>query len=224
MTRAFVLALFTATVAFAPASAKASPGRQDKPKVELPAPDADGWISLFNGKDLTGWDGNKDIWRVVDGYIQGKIDKIGYNTFLVYGVPFSDFVLEAKFILPKGGNSGIQYRSKVIDPAKFVVGGYQADIGAGYWGILYEERGSRGVMVKPVKEVEKTIKFDDWNTFVVTANGSKLKHEVNGIVSVDFDDTDEKKRAAEGVIALQYHAPGNFEIKFKDIRIKPIKK
>ena len=47
---------------------------------------------------------------------------------------------------------------------------------------------------------------------------------LNGVVSVDFDDTDEKKRASEGVIALQYHAPGNFEIRFKDIRIKPIKK
>ncbi|RPH41038.1 MAG: DUF1080 domain-containing protein [Planctomycetota bacterium] len=223
MTRAFVLALFTVitTVAFA-ASTPLGTG-QDKPKVELPAPDADGWISLFNGKDLTGWEGNMDIWRVVDGYIQGKIDKIGYNTFLVYGVPFSDFVLEAKFILPKGGNSGIQYRSKVKDQAKFIVGGYQADIGGGYWGILYEEQG-RGILVKPVKDVEKTIKFDDWNTFVVTANGSKVKHEVNGVVSVDFDDTDEKKRAAEGVIALQYHAPGNFEIRFKDIRIKPIKK
>jgi hypothetical protein len=215
MTRAFAFVVLAAVASVASA--------QDKPKVELPAPDAEGWISLFNGKDLAGWDGNKEIWRVVDGYIQGKIDKIGYNTFLVYGVPFSDFVLEAKFQLPKGGNSGIQYRSKVTDPAKFVVGGYQADIGAGYWGILYEERG-RGILVKPVKEVEKTIKFDDWNTFVVTANGTKVKHEVNGVVTVDFDDTDEKKRAAEGVIALQYHSPGNFEIKYKDIRIKPAKK
>ena len=198
-------------------------GAQDKPKVELPKADADGWISLFNGKDLTGWEGDMNIWRVVDGVLQGRIDKIGYNTFLVYGHPFSDFVLEAKFILPKGGNSGIQYRSKVMDAAKFVVGGYQADIGAGYWGILYEERG-RGILVKPVKEVEKTIKFDDWNSYVITANGSKVKHEVNGVVTVDFDDTDEKKRSADGILALQYHAPGNFEIKYKDIRIKPIKK
>ncbi|HEX7899071.1 MAG TPA: DUF1080 domain-containing protein [Planctomycetota bacterium] len=192
-------------------------------KAPLPAPDADGWISLFNGKDLTGWQGDPTIWRVVDGYIQGKVDKIGYNTFLVHDHAFSNFVLEAKFILPKGGNSGIQYRSKVTDPAKWVVGGYQADIGGGYWGILYEERG-RGILVKPVAEVVPTIKMDEWNTFVITADGSKLKQVVNGVTTVDWDDTDEKKRAAEGVLALQYHAPGNFEIKFKDIRIKPIKK
>jgi len=189
----------------------------------LPAPDADGWISLFNGKDLSGWKGNTDIWRVVDGYIQGKIDKIGYNTFLVSDHKFPDFVLEAKFILPKGGNSGIQYRSAVTDPAKFVVGGYQADIGGGYWGILYEERG-RGILVKPVKEVEATIKADDWNQYVITAQGTKVKHVVNGVTTVDFDDMDEKKRAADGVLALQYHAPGNFEIRFKDLRIKLLKK
>jgi hypothetical protein len=192
-------------------------------KAPLPAPDADGWISLFNGKDLTGWKGDPNIWRVVDGYIQGKVDKIGYNTFLVHDHPVSDFTLEAKFILPKGGNSGIQYRSKVVDPAKWVVGGYQADIGGGYWGILYEEKG-RGILVKPVKEVVPTIKMDDWNTFVITAEGSKLKQVVNGVTTVDFDDADEKKRSMEGVLALQYHAPGNFEIRFKDIRIKPVKK
>lgn len=192
-------------------------------KAPLPAPDADGWIQLFNGKDLSGWSGDPNIWRVVDGYIQGKVDKIGYNTFLVYDHPFSDFELEAKFILPKGGNSGIQYRSKVTDPAKWVVGGYQADIGGGYWGILYEERG-RGILVKPVKEVEKTIKFDDWNTFTVRAEGSKLKQVVNGVTTVELDDADEKKRSLEGILALQYHAPGNFEIRFKDLRIKPLKK
>ena len=74
---------------------------QDKPQVELPKPDADGWISLFNGKDLTGWEGNPAIWRVVDGYISGKIEKVGGNTFLIYNHSFSDFVLEAKWILVK---------------------------------------------------------------------------------------------------------------------------
>jgi hypothetical protein len=193
---------------------------QDKPA--LPAPDADGWITLFNGKDLTGWEGDTNIWRVKDGYIQGMIDKIGYNTFLVYAHPFSDFILEAKFILPKSGNSGIQYRSTVMDPKKWVVGGYQADIGAGWFGALYEERG-RGVLIKADPEVAKLVKADDWNQYVIEAQGSKLKHTVNGKVSCEIDDKHEKAKA-EGIIALQYHAPGAFEIKFKDIRIKPLKK
>ena len=190
----------------------------------LPAPDAEGWITLFNGKDLAGWKGDAKIWSVVDGYISGKTDKIGYNTFLVTDHKFSDFVLEAKFWLVKTqGNSGIQYRSEVRDPAKFVVRGYQADIGNGWWGAIYEE-GGRGVLVKPTEDGKKAAKADDWNQYVITADGAKLKQEVNGVVTADFEDKDEAKRKAEGIIALQYHAPGNFEIRFKDIRIKLLKK
>jgi hypothetical protein len=208
MTRLALLALLAVAVS------------QDK--APLPAPDADGWITLFNGKDLTGWSGDPNIWRVKDGYIQGQVDKIGYNTFLVYDHPFSEFILEAKFILPKGGNSGIQYRSVVKDPKKWVVGGYQADIGAGWFGALYEEQG-RGVLIKADPEVAKIVKADDWNQYVIEAQGSKLKQTVNGKVSGEIDDTNAKARA-DGVLALQYHAPGNFEIRFKDIRIKPLKK
>ena len=191
-------------------------------KPPLPAPDAEGWISLFNGKDLTGWEGDAKVWRVENGAISGRVDKIGYNTFLVYAHPFSDFVLEAKFILPKGGNSGIQYRSVVTDPARWVVGGYQADIGAGWYGALYEERG-RGVLIKADPEVAKTVKADDWNQYEIRAEGSKLRHTLNGKVSGEIDDKGDKARA-EGILALQYHAPGNFEIRFKDIRIKPLAK
>ena len=81
---------------------------------ELPKAGKDGWITLFNGKDLTGWDGNPEVWSVVDGYISGKIDKlVGGNTFLVYKHPLANYVLQAEWILVDGtGNSGSQYRSK----------------------------------------------------------------------------------------------------------------
>lgn len=205
---------------FALALLASSVRAEDKPKAELPKPDAEGWINLYNGKDLTGWNGNPEIWRVVDGYISGKIDKIGYNTFLIYDHPFKDFVIEFKFILVDNkGNSGLQYRSKVADPAKWVVGGYQADIGQGWYGSLYEERG-RGIHFKADKPEVKG--NNEWNTFVVTAKGNKLKHELNGKVTGEYEEKDEAKGAKEGILALQYHAPGNFEIRFKDIRIKPI--
>ena len=59
---------------------------------ELPKPDKDGWITLFNGKDLTGWSGSPDVWRVKEGYISGQIDKLkGGNTFLIYQHLFGDF-------------------------------------------------------------------------------------------------------------------------------------
>jgi hypothetical protein len=187
----------------------------------LPAADADGWINLWNGKDLTGWHGDTEIWRVEKDYISGKKEKQGWNSFLVFNYPFKNFTLEFKFILiDKKGNSGVQYRSWVKNWQKFVVAGYQADIGNGYWGSLYDEANRGKLLFTSPKELAETIKTDDWNSLTVEANGTKLKHTLNGKPAGEFDDTDEAKRKMEGIIALQYHAPGAFEIRFKDIRIK----
>ena len=190
---------------------------------ELPKPDEDGWITLFNGKDLTGWDGNPEVWRVKDGYISGMIDKlVGGNTFLVYKHPFANFVLEAEFVLVDNkGNSGIQYRSKQSTRGanKWVVKGYQADIGSGWFGKLYEE-GGRGVLAGNYKN-EPTLKADNgWNLYRVTAQGTKLTQEINGKVTIEFDDKDAGKAAKKGIIALQYHSPGGFEVRYRKIRLK----
>ena len=192
----------------------------------LPKPDKDGWITLFNGKDLTGWEGNPEVWSVKEGYISGQIARLqGGNTFLVCKHPFADFELEAEWVLVDGkGNSGIQIRSKqsANGANKWVVSGYQADIGNGWFGKLYEERG-RGVLAGKYKN-KPTIKKDNgWNKYLITAKGSKLTQELNGVVTIEFDDKDEKKAAKEGVIALQYHSPGGFEVRFRNIRIKPLK-
>lgn len=193
---------------------------------ELPKPDEDGWITLFNGKDLAGWSGNPDVWKVKEGYISGQIAKLsGGNTFLIYHHPFADFKLEAEWILVDGkGNSGIQVRSKHSESGanKWVVSGYQADIGNGWHGKLYEERG-RGVLAGKYKN-KPTIKKDNgWNKYLITAKGSKLTQELNGVVTIEFDDKDPKKSSKSGVIALQYHSPGGFEVRFRNIRIKPAK-
>ncbi|HEX8296441.1 MAG TPA: DUF1080 domain-containing protein [Chthoniobacteraceae bacterium] len=121
---------------------------------------------LFNGKDLTGWDGNPELWSVKDGALTGTTtaDKpLQHNTFLVWkGGAVSDFELTFKYRIEKG-NSGIQYRSKALAPGAFgpIIAGYQADFEAGktYSGILYEERG-RGILAKRgektvIKAVEK---------------------------------------------------------------------
>ena len=192
----------------------------------LPKPDKDGWITLFNGKDLNGWSGSPNVWRVKEGYISGQIDKLkGGNTFLIYQHPFADFELEAEWVLVDGkGNSGIQVRSKQSESGanKWVVSGYQADIGNGWYGKLYEERG-RGVLAGTYKN-KPTIKKDNgWNKYLITAKGSKLTQELNGVVTIEFDDKDPKKSASSGVIGLQYHSPGGFEVRFRKIRIRPSK-
>jgi Domain of Unknown Function (DUF1080) len=189
----------------------------------LPAADAEGWISMFNGKDLTGWSGKPGLWSVQDGAIVAKVEKLeGGNTFLIFDHPFQDFEMEAKFILVDlKGNSGIQYRSKVLDAAKWSVGGYQADIGNGWHGALYEERG-RGVLAKPAKGSEPEVKPTEWNHYRIRARGHEVQQEINGKPTITFLDKDEAKRPGSGVIALQYHSPGGFEVKFKDLRIRPL--
>lgn len=133
---------------------------------ESPAAEEEpGFQSLFNGVDLTGWDGLPGVWSVEDGAITGRNRAeapLEGNTFLIWkGGTVGDFTLRLKFrfqlvdgaALGKA-NSGVQYRSRVIDAAQRVVGGYQADMDGGgkYVGMLYEERG-RGILALPTQRV-----------------------------------------------------------------------
>ena len=132
-----------------------------------------GFKPLFNGKDLTGWEGLKDFWSVRDGALTGQTTAekvLKANTFLVYkGAEPANFELRLKFRLTaqnpdNRANSGVQYRSKLIDSATFVVGGYQADIDMPfrYTGMLYEEKG-RGVVMSTGEKIRigETTMVDD---------------------------------------------------------------
>lgn len=213
-----------------------------------------GFQSLFNGRDLAGWSGNPDLWSVSDGAITGvtKADpKLTHNTFLVYtNSEFSNFELRVSYRIV-GGNSGIQYRSKVLHDGDFgpVVGGYQADLEAGktYSGILYEEQG-RGILaqrgqktvVRPdaadagkakievagsvgsPNEIQSKIKPEGWNDYVIIAQGNHFQHYINGLPTVDVVDEQRAKAATSGVIALQLHVGSPMTVQFKDIRIKTV--
>lgn len=154
LTRFLIAALIVGASATAPA--------QDGPPIKG---QIGGFISLFNGNTLEGWEGNTNLWSVEEGCITGRTQadpKLTHNTFLVYtNGPVADFELRFSYKIVNG-NSGVQYRSKVLEPGKFgpVVGGYQADFEAGktYSGILYEEKG-RGILAQRgqktvIKEVE----------------------------------------------------------------------
>ncbi len=207
--------------------------------------------NLFNGKDLTGWTGDPKLWSVQDDAITGKStaeNPAPHNTFLVWegGEP-SDFVLTLKYKMTPGDekkytNSGVQYRSKLIDAGKFIVGGYQADFEYGdtYSGILYEERG-RGILAKrgekvvikqgeePAKpkieitgetgksdEIQAAINKDDWNEYKIVAEGNHVQHYINGKLTIDV--TDETAEAPKkGILALQMHAGSPMQVQFKDI-------
>lgn len=214
----------------------------------------EGFKPLFNGKDLTGWDGNPKLWSVQDGAITGKTtpeNPAKVNTFLIWtNGTAGNFELRCEYkIVPNNpagfGNSGVQYRSKVFDPAQWVVGGYQADIEAGnsYTGILYEERMTRGIMAQRGEKVEfgpdgqrkvtgsvgkaadiqAGIKKEDWNDYVIVAKGDHLQHFVNGKQTIDVIDKTEGKAAKSGVLALQLHVGQPMTIQFRNIRLKELK-
>jgi hypothetical protein len=219
-----------------------------------PASAADtGFQSLFNGKDLTGWDGNPKLWSVKDGAITGQTtaeNPTKGNTFLIWtNGTVADFELRCSFKLTPGdakgfANSGIQYRSKVVDPANWVVGGYQADMEAGptYTGILYEER-MRGILAQRGEkvlydkegkkqalgsvgngaEIQAAIKKGAWNEYVIIAEGNHLRQFINGKQTIDVTDDDPAKQAHSGVLALQLHAGAPMVAQFKDIRLKVLK-
>jgi hypothetical protein len=205
--------------------------------------DESGFKPLFNGKDLTNWKGDMKRWSVQDGCITGKTtaeDPLKYNTFLVYdGGDVSDFELRFSYKIVNG-NSGVQYRSKLIDPEKFIVGGYQADIDSSptYTGINYDERGrailaTRGQRVTiaadgkktaeqfgDAKELQEKIKKEDWNDYVIIAKGNNLKHFINGTLMSEVSDNQTDKAPKSGILAIQVHAGPPMTIQMKDIRIK----
>lgn len=218
-----------------------------------PKPDAEGFVTIFNGKDLTGWSGLTDYWSVKEGVISGFETKDkSKQTFLVYEKPVKNFELRLsfKFAPVDGkveGNSGIQFRSKLLDEKGFRVGGYQADFDAGnsYSGIIYDEAGvagGRGIMSKrgekthytadgdPKKptvsklaksdgELKQAIKAGDWNDVVLIAKGNQITYSINGNVTTEMID-ESSKALTEGVLALQLHAGHTMDIQFKNIRIK----
>ncbi len=157
--------------------------------------------ALFNGKDLTGWEGNTKVWSVQDGCITGKTGaegdtKLKHNTFLVWRAgKVSNFELTFKYkIVDKDGkgegfgNSGVQYRSKELKPGEsgIIISGYQADfeVGKTYSGILYEEKG-RGILAK---RGEKTVIKEGSGKPEVTGSVGKSDEIQAKIKQADWND------------------------------------
>src|SRR3989442_1040551 len=128
--------------------------------------------SFFNGKDLGGWEGDPELWKVENGEIVGRSTTgLKHNEFLKSQLILGDFRLILKMKLtPNKENSGVQFRSE--KNGDYEMKGYQADAGAGWWGKLYEENG-RAILWD--KSGEAFVKPDDWNTYEILAAGSKIR-------------------------------------------------
>ena len=214
------------------------------PHITLADHHEEGFRSIFDGKSLDGWDGNKQFWSVQDGAITGLTtseNPTPGNTFIIWRAgQVADFELRLKFRIV-GGNSGIQYRSQ--DLGNWVIGGYQADFEAGerFSGILYDEKGrgvlaDRGQVTKVVsqggkhqvkviasigdsKEINTVIKKEQWNDYQIIAKKNRLMHIINGRVTCIITDEDGENADASGLLAFQLHAGPPMKVQFKDIRI-----
>jgi hypothetical protein len=179
-------------------------------------------VEIFDGKTFAGWEGDLTIFRIQDGAIVGGTleRKIARNEFLCTTKPYGDFELRLKFKLlgGEGANAGIQFRTRRI-PNHHEVSGYQADMGTGYWGALYDESRRNKVLKGPDQEKMKSvIKFDDWNDYVIRAEGRRIQLWINGVQTVDYVEEDPKIETT-GVICPQIHSGPPGEAWYKDITL-----
>jgi hypothetical protein len=194
------------------------------------AADKDGFVSLFDGKSLTGWHNAYD-WGKAD-VVNGEVHLTGEKKFFVVtDKNYADFVFEGEVLLPEGqANSGFMFRAHA-EPNK--VYGYQAEVDGdpkrGWSGGLYDE-GRRMWFICPIKGNKESeadfakrtagaFKRNDWNKYRITCQGKKLKIEVNGVTTVDVED----EKDASGVIAIQHHGEKGQTYKFRNLRIKELK-
>lgn len=172
---------------------------------------------FFNGKDLTGWRATRKedqaLWAVENGEIVGKTTGLKLNAFLVSDMLMENFEFRCEVKLdPNSGNSGIQIRSEILPNGEMK--GYQADIGQGWWGKLYEESG-RGLLVK--NDNAEHVKKGDWNEYVIRAVGPRVQTFLNGVKVVDLVD---EAGATSGQLAVQLHSGGPMEVRFRNLELK----
>ena len=188
----------------------------------------DGFSPLFDGKTLKGWEGNLKFFRIENGaVVAGNLkEKIPNNEFLCTEKTYKNFELRLKAkLVGEGANAGIQFRTKRI-PNHHEVSGFQCDMGImgkdNIWGSLYDEsRRKKFLVVGPQDTVRPAVKLDDWNEFVIRAEGPHIQIWINGVQSVDYT---EKEAGIDesGIIALQIHGGPPSEASYKDISIKEL--
>ena len=187
---------------------------------EPPLVETAGFQPLFNGKDLTGWEGDTSVWSARDGTIVGSSTGLKNNVFLATEKDFRDFVFKATFRLANGeGNSGIQFRSVRVPGHE--MSGYQADVGQGFWGCLYDESRRNKVLVPPKDAAAKAVNKAGWNQYTIRTMSDDVDLTLNGVSSVSYKEVD-SAIARDGKFGLQVHEGGPTEVRFKDVYIQPL--
>jgi hypothetical protein len=192
--------------------------------VSAAEPSNEGFEKLFDGKTFDGWEGNLDVFRIEDGAIvAGSTDKpVARNEFLCTKNEFGDFELRLKFkLVGDGANAGVQIRTKRI-PNHHEVSGYQADMGDGWWGSLYDESRRNKILAKADEAaVMKVLKRDDWNEYRIVCEGPRIRLWINNHPTIDYTEPEDNIERS-GVIGLQIHGGPPSQASYKDIRLKKL--
>ncbi len=218
---------------------KAEPAMQDPLKLSPPAtvgkvdlsqrPDmhGDGWVSIFNGKNLDGWTqkNGSATYAVEDAAVVGRTAKNSPNSFMCSEKNYSDFELTFEVQVDEGLNSGVQIRSKSLpEYNNGRVHGPQVEIetGPAEAGYVYGEATGRG-WLSPHQPATDAFDNDGWNRFLIRAVGPRIQTWINGRKIEDLYDP---ASFQEGFIGLQVHGVGDrgpFEVRWRDIRIRELK-
>ena len=213
-----------------------------------PVPDTGdevGFEPIFDGRTLTGWEGDPKYWRVENGALVGEVTPetlLKQNSFIIWrGGVTSDFELKLRFRVSDRGNSGVNYRSVEIPGRPWALRGYQADLDGEdrYTGNLYEEKGRTFMALRgqithatgdgtrrvigslgALADLQPFTRKGDWNDFHLIARGNVMVHMLNGRVMCVLVDDDEKARRMEGLLGVQVHVGPPMKIEYRDIRLK----
>jgi hypothetical protein len=181
---------------------------------------------MFDGTTLTGWEGDPKLWRVEDGCITGGslTEQVRHNVFIATTKDYGDFIVRMKIKLSGTGfvNSGFQIRSQRV-PNNTEMSGYQCDYGEPNWyGCIYDEsRRNKLMMQSDMAALRPVIKKDDWNEYVIWAQGNRIKTWINGVQGLDYTEAD-PKIVQTGKMGIQVHGGGKAQVQVKDITIEEL--
>jgi Domain of Unknown Function (DUF1080) len=187
-------------------------------------------VPLFDGKTFSGWEGDTgSVWRVEDGaLVAGSLEKKQEkNNFLATTKTYGDFELTLKWKLEGTEgfvNGGVQFRTVRI-PNHHEVSGYQADLGKGYDGALYDESRRKKILAQPTPEMLAKVQkpLGEWNDYRIRAEGKRIQIWLNGVQTVDYTET-EPNIDMSGIIAVQIHGNATSIVRYKDLMIEELGK
>ena len=185
---------------------------------------------IFDGTTFNGWEGDtKTTWRIEGGALVGGSlrQRVPHNEFICTTRPYTNFILHVTFkLVGTNGfiNGGVQVRSKHISNPPYELSGYQADLGdPEWWGCLYDESRRNKVLAKStMADVNRVLRRQDWNEYVVRCDGRRIQIFLNGSQTVDYTEPDESIPQF-GIIGLQIHGGGIAEASYKNIRLEEIR-